>query len=154
MNNTEQAPPDNDTPSPRNLPIVDDDHAHARLFELLLARLQGRYRCHHTSTGQNALDFLWRRNSYQDAPRPELIILDLNMPGIDGRTVLHRIKGDAGLRRIPAIMLSSDDDDSEIRRSYSEQANAYLRKPARLQQFFACDSAHRAILVSNRYLPH
>ena len=109
--------------------IVDDDRAHARLFEVLLSRLQGRYKCHHTSTGQNGPDFLWRRNPYQDAPRPELIILDLNMPGMDGCIVLNRVKSDAGLRRIPVIVLSSGDDDSELRRCYSEQANAYIRKP-------------------------
>jgi two-component system response regulator len=129
MNIFEPALTDINTPSARNLLIVDDDRAHARLFELLLSGLQGQYRCHHTSTGQNALDFLWHRNPYQDAPRPELILLDLNMPVMDGRMVLHRIKSDAGLRRIPVIMLSTGGDDAEIRRCYSEQANAYIRKP-------------------------
>jgi CheY-like chemotaxis protein len=129
MSNDNPKLPETRDPELRHLLIVDDDDAQARLFELLLSKLRGPYHCHHTSTGQEALDYLHGRIMHRETPRPDLILLDLNMPGMNGCDVLGRIKRDDSLRAIPVIMFSLGNNDSEIGQCYSEQANAYIRKP-------------------------
>ena len=113
----------------RDLLIVDDDASQARLFEHVLRQLGLPHRCHHSLSGTKALQFLRRQSEYSDAPRPELIILDVNMPDMDGCAVLREIKSDSNLRRIPVVMFSGGSNDDEIRRCYREHANAYVQKP-------------------------
>ena len=113
----------------RDLLIVDDDHAQARLFELLLEKLGLPHRCHHAVSGRQALDFLHRKGAYECAPQPHLVILDVNMPGMDGYDVLRQIKSDPQLRCIPVIMFSLESCDGVFERCYSEHANACIRKP-------------------------
>jgi CheY-like chemotaxis protein len=129
MINVNPRVPDARQPELHNLLIVDDNLAQSRLFEVLLSSLHGPYKCHHTASGQEALDFLYCRDIHRDTPRPELILLDLNMPGMNGCDVLRRIKRDGDLRRIPVIMFSLGNNDWEIGECYAEQANAYIRKP-------------------------
>jgi CheY-like chemotaxis protein len=114
----------------RDLLIVDDDPAQAHLFELLVRELGLKHRCFHAAGGVEALDFLHRKSPFQNAPRPALIILDLNMPGMDGYAVLREIKADPDLRHIPVIMFSSTSSDQHFARCYRESANACIRKPA------------------------
>lgn len=87
---------------------------------------------HRCEDGEETLDYLFRRGRYADpdaAPRPGIILLDLNMPGIDGRKVLKEIKGDAGLRSIPTIVMTNSEDERDINACYDMGANTYVQKP-------------------------
>jgi CheY-like chemotaxis protein len=117
----------------RNLLIVDDDGNQARLFELLLADLCHEHKCHHASSGAAALAFLRRKTPHENAPRPDLIILDVHMPGEDGCDTLQIIKSDPELRCIPIIVFSASLDEADMIRSYTQHANAYVRKPLDLE---------------------
>ena len=82
--------------------------------------------------GKEALDYLFKEGRYAssgDAPRPGIILLDLNMPGIDGRTVLTKIKGDPSLRSIPVIVMTNSNDEQDVRACYDMGANTYIQKP-------------------------
>ena len=87
--------------------------------------------------GEEAMAFLRREGIYSNAPRPDLILLDLNMPRKDGRQVLREIKVDPKLRRIPVIIVSSSDAPEDIAKTYELGANAYLSKPVDLDEFLA-----------------
>jgi two-component system, chemotaxis family, response regulator Rcp1 len=113
----------------RDLLIVDDDEAQACLFAHLLRKSGIPHRCHHATDGPKALEFLRRKGRYENAPKPQLIILDLNMPGMDGCAVLREIKADPELHCIPVIMFSLATCHDDFDRCYSERANACIRKP-------------------------
>lgn len=87
------------------------------------------------SDGEEALAFLGRTGKYADAPRPDLVILDLNLPKIDGREVLARIKADNDLKRIPVVVLTISRADEDILKSYNLHANCFITKPIDLNQF-------------------
>ena len=93
------------------------------------------FRC---QDGEEALDFLYRRGRYADparSPRPGLILLDLNLPGTDGRQVLAQVKADAQLRSIPVVVLTTSADERDIEGCYRAGANSYVRKPVSLDAF-------------------
>jgi len=95
---------------------------------------------HHCPDGDAALDYLHRRGAYADAaasPRPGLVLLDLNLPGTDGRDVLLEIKADRHLMRIPVVVLTTSADERDIRACYEAGANSYIRKPVDLPGFMA-----------------
>ncbi|MER5973833.1 response regulator [Streptomyces sp. NPDC002055] len=92
---------------------------------------------HVVRDGLEALDFLYRRGEYADAPSPDLILLDLNLPKYDGRQVLERIKSDDDLSHIPVVVLTTSSAEEDILRSYKLHANAYVTKPVDLDQFIA-----------------
>ncbi|MEU4311954.1 response regulator [Nocardia sp. NPDC024068] len=92
---------------------------------------------HVAHDGQEALDFLYRHGEYGDAPRPDLILLDLNLPRYDGRQVLEKIKADPDLAHIPVVVLTTSAAEEDILRSYKLHANAYVTKPVDLDQFVA-----------------
>ncbi|TLQ42987.1 response regulator [Streptomyces marianii] len=92
---------------------------------------------HVVRDGEEALDFLYRRGAHQDAPRPDLILLDLNLPKYDGRQVLERIKADSELTHIPVVVLTTSAAEEDILRSYRLHASAYVTKPVDLEQFIA-----------------
>jgi len=85
--------------------------------------------------GDDALDYLFQRGAYSEAPRPYMILLDLNMPGTDGREVLEQIKADPKLRKIPVIVLTTSTDERDIERCYEIGANSYVQKPVDLSGF-------------------
>ena len=87
------------------------------------------------SDGEEALAYLRREGKFADAPRPDLILLDLNLPRIDGRQVLSQIKADEDLRRIPVVVLTTSQAEEDILRSYSLHANAYVTKPVDFERF-------------------
>lgn len=94
------------------------------------------FRC---EDGDEALDFLYRRGAYADpvtSPRPGIILLDLNLPGTDGREVLQTIKADDDLKSIPVIVLTTSTDERDIEACYQAGANSYMRKPVDLDRFF------------------
>ncbi|MCP2291261.1 response regulator [Nocardia amikacinitolerans] len=92
---------------------------------------------HVAHDGQEALDFLYRQGEFADAPRPDLILLDLNLPKYDGRQVLEKIKADPDLTHIPVVVLTTSAAEEDILRSYKLHANAYVTKPVDLDQFVA-----------------
>jgi CheY-like chemotaxis protein len=85
--------------------------------------------------GDEALDFLFRRGSFADAPRPGVILLDLNLPGTDGREVLAEIKASSHLKHIPVIVLTTSSDDRDVRACYQAGASSYIQKPVDLDGF-------------------
>ncbi|MBS9372903.1 response regulator [Rhodococcus sp. B50] len=90
---------------------------------------------HVVRDGEEALDFLYRRGEYENAPRPDLILLDLNLPKYDGRQVLEQVKSDNDLTDIPVVVLTTSAAEEDILRSYRLHANAYVTKPVDLDQF-------------------
>ena len=91
----------------------------------------------HCATGDDALDFLHQRGRYTaaTAPRPGIILLDLNLPGTDGRAVLAEIKAAAGLSEIPVVVLTTSADDRDVEACYQAGANSYVQKPVNLDAF-------------------
>jgi two-component system, chemotaxis family, response regulator Rcp1 len=85
--------------------------------------------------GVEAMQFLRREGEYGDAPAPDLILLDLNLPRMSGREVLEQVKEDPGLRRIPVVVLTTSEAEEDVVRSYELHANAYVRKPVDFDQF-------------------
>jgi two-component system response regulator len=92
---------------------------------------------HVAHDGEEGLDFLYRRGRFEDAPRPDLILLDLNLPKYDGRQLLEKIKSDPDLNHIPVVVLTTSSAEEDILRSYKLHANAYVTKPVDFAQFTA-----------------
>jgi len=90
---------------------------------------------HVVRDGEEALDFLYRRGAHEGAPRPDLVLLDLNLPKYDGRQVLEKIKSDPDLTDIPVVVLTTSAAEEDILRSYKLHANVYVTKPVDLDQF-------------------
>ena len=90
---------------------------------------------HVAHDGEEGLDFLYQRSAYEGAPRPDLVLLDLNLPKYDGRQLLETIKSDPDLKHIPVVVLTTSSAEEDILRSYKLHANAYVTKPVDLDQF-------------------
>jgi len=116
--------------------LVEDNPGDARLTQEALNDGRIKNNLHIAYDGVEATDFLFRRNEYQNAPRPDLIILDLNLPKKNGQEVLAEIKADPGLKSIPVIVLTISKAEEDIIRSYNLHANCFLIKPIDLNQFF------------------
>ena len=115
--------------------LVEDSPGDVRLTQEAFRDANSSIRLHVATDGVEAMAFLRREGSYPDAPRPDLILLDLNLPRMDGREVLVQIKGDDSLRLIPTIILTTSDAEVDIVKSYQLQANCYLSKPVQLDAF-------------------
>jgi two-component system, response regulator len=118
--------------------LVEDDEDHAELVRRNLLRQGTPCRISHVNNGELALDYLHRRGTYQapaSSPRPDLVLLDLRLPRVDGMAVLADIKSSASLRTIPVVVLTSSAADPDITRAYSSHANSYLVKPPDLIGF-------------------
>jgi two-component system response regulator len=118
--------------------LVEDNEAHAELVIRGLRDQQEANRIHHVSDGEKALDYLFRRGAYTDPvqnPRPNLILLDLRLPRVDGLEVLRTIKTTPDLLRIPVVILTSSDAESDIVKSYDYYANSYIVKPLDFKTF-------------------
>lgn len=112
--------------------MADDDPADVRLTQKALEECHLKNDFRHVSDGQELLDYLNRRGRFADpatSPRPGLILLDLNMPGMDGRTALAHLKADADLRRIPVVILTTSKAEEDVLRSYDLGANSFVSKP-------------------------
>lgn len=92
-------------------------------------------RLHVAHDGEEGLNYLYRRGEFADAPRPDLILLDLNLPKYDGRQLLEKIKSDPDLAQIPVVVLTTSSAEEDILKSYKLHANAYVTKPVDLDQF-------------------
>lgn len=120
---------------PIELLIVEDNPADVYLLEKTLKASKSPINIHLAVDGEQALAFLHREGDFADALRPDVILLDLNLPGIDGREVLAEVKQDAELKTIPVIVLTSSNAEADVHRSYELDANAYLTKPLDLDRF-------------------
>lgn len=120
---------------PIEILLVDDDDDDVRLTQQTLKRDRVLCSIHRAEDGVEAMQFLHRKPPFEQAPRPDLILLDLNMPRMDGREVLKRVKEDNGFREIPVVILTTSDDDQDILESYEHRANSYVTKPVDLAQF-------------------
>ena len=115
--------------------LVEDNPGDVRLIREALRDGKVWNNPHVVSDGQAALDFVFRREPYTDKPRPDLVLLDLNLPKKDGREVLSVIKADADLRRIPVVVLTTSKEEEDILRAYNLAANCYVTKPVEFDQF-------------------
>jgi len=104
--------------------------------------------------GVEAMAFLRREGEFSNAPRPSLILLDLNLPKMDGREVLGLIKEDEILKTIPTVILTTSDDEADILNSYQLQANCYLTKPVQLEAFEALVKSINDFWLTKAKLPH
>jgi len=120
---------------PIDILLVEDSNADARLAQEALRTSKIRNVLHRVGDGEEAMAFLRREGRYADAPRPGLILLDLNLPKKDGREVLAEIKGDENLKRIPVVVLTISSDEEDVLKSYNLHANCYITKPIDLGQF-------------------
>ena len=110
----------------------------------------------HFDNGEDALNYILHRPPYDRAaapPRPELVLLDLNMPGVDGREVLAAIKGNAETRSIPVIVLTTSDDAWDINHCYQAGANSYIKKPVAMDRFFAALGEMKSYWLGLALLP-
>jgi two-component system, chemotaxis family, response regulator Rcp1 len=120
---------------PVDILLVEDNPGDARLAAEALKDAKVKNRIYHVEDGVEAMNFLRRRAGYSDAVRPDLILLDLNLPKMDGREVLAEIKADPQLKRIPVVVLTISKDEEDILRSYNLHANCYISKPIDFDQF-------------------
>lgn len=115
--------------------LVEDDPGDALMVAEALTG--SPVRLHTVRDGDEALAFLLRAGDHGDAPRPGLVLLDLNLPRLDGREVLARVKADEALRSIPVVVLTSSQAEADVTSSYNAHANAYLAKPLDAEGFAA-----------------
>ena len=115
--------------------LVEDSPGDVRLTQEAFREANRMIRLHVASDGVEAMAFLRREGSHSDAPRPDIILLDLNLPRMDGREVLTQIKADDNLKTIPTVILTTSDSEADVARSYQLHANCYLKKPVQLEQF-------------------
>ena len=120
---------------PMEILLVDDNPGDVRLTAEALKDGEVENRLHTAKDGMEAIAFLRRKGRYTDAPRPDLILLDLNMPRMNGRQVLAEIKEDSALRHIPVVILTGSREMDDIVNMYDLHANCYVTKPIDFEQF-------------------
>jgi CheY-like chemotaxis protein len=117
--------------------LVEDSPGDVRLTREALKEGKVRNNLSVVNDGVEAMEFLRRQGKYADAPRPDIVLLDLNMPRKDGREVLAEMKGDDDLKRIPVVILTTSEAEQDILKTYELHANCYLTKPVDLEQFIS-----------------
>jgi two-component system, chemotaxis family, response regulator Rcp1 len=115
--------------------LVEDSPGDVRLTQEAFHEANGNVQLHVAYDGVEAMAFLRKQGKYADAPRPDLVLLDLNLPRMDGREVLLRIKEDESLKAIPTAILTTSVAEADVAISYRRQANCYLSKPVQLEEF-------------------
>ncbi|MBN1918637.1 MAG: response regulator [Verrucomicrobia bacterium] len=123
---------DDERSRPLEVLLVEDDPGDVRLTR---EALNARTHLHVAENAEEAMAFLQRKGEHQDAARPDLILLDLNLPGRDGRELLAEIKSSEKLRHIPVVVLTTSDDDKDIQRAYDLNASSYVTKPVNWVKF-------------------
>ena len=122
---------------PIEILMVEDNPSDVRLTIEAFKDAKVSNRMHVTVDGDDAMAFLRREGGYSRSPRPDLILLDLNLPKKNGREVLAEIKADPELKRIPVVVLTTSDDEKDILAAYDLHVNAYVKKPVDLDQFIS-----------------
>ena len=126
---------DGDIIKPIEILLVEDSPGDVRLTKIGLKKAKVLNRLHVVGDGVEAMAFLRREGEYASAPRPDIVLLDLNLPRKDGREVLSEIKTDEMLKTIPVIILTISNNECDILKTYSHHANAYITKPIDFNQF-------------------
>lgn len=138
---------------PAEILLVEDNPGDVRLVQEALRESKIINQVYAVSDGQEALAFLRKQGCYANATRPDMILLDLNLPRKDGREVLSEIKADPDLRRIPVVIVTSSKAEEDILRSYNHHANCYITKPLDLDKFVKVVKAIEDFWVSIVKLP-
>ena len=133
--------------------LVEDSPGDVRLTREAFREAEMDIRLHVADDGVEAMAFLAREGKHADAPRPDLILLDLNLPRMDGREVLALIKADERLRTIPTVILTTSESEADIVKSYQLQANCYLSKPVQLDAFEALVTSIKDFWLTKVKLP-
>ncbi len=120
---------------PIDILLVEDNPGEVRLTQEIFKESKVRNNLMVVDNGADALGFLRRQGSHRDAPRPDLILLDLNLPKMDGRELLAEIKEDPELKRIPVVILTTSKAEEDVLKTYNLHANCYISKPIGLEQF-------------------
>ena len=118
--------------------LVEDDPAHAEIVRRNMETFHVANRIIHVGDGQAALDYLFRRNSYADTeahPRPDLVLLDLRLPKVDGLEVLRQVKEDEKVKRLPVVVLTTSSAETDMVHAYTQGASSYLVKPLDFEKF-------------------
>lgn len=133
--------------------LVEDNPGDSRLAKEAFTEVDADISLEVVDDGETALKFLRKEGSYSDARTPNLIMLDLNLPGANGKEVLTEIKSDEALRRIPVIVLTTTDDEMAIADLYDNHANAFVTKPDTVSKFIEMIGSVQSFWLSNATLP-
>ena len=133
--------------------VVEDSLSDARLTVEALREGNVQNRIHHVVDGSQALSFLRREELYRDAPRPDLILLDMNLPGVNGCEVLQEIRSDPELKSLVVVFVTTSSDEKDVRAAYRLNSNAYITKPVDMQRFFDAIQAVQEFFFSRVVLP-
>ena len=139
---------------PIEILLVEDNPGDVRLTVEGLKESKVRNNLHVARDGVEAMEFLHRQGQHTNAVRPDLILLDLNLPRMDGREVLLEIKSDAKLKTIPVVVLTTSRAEHDVLRSYELQANCYITKPVDLEQFITVVKSIEDFWFTIVTLPH
>ncbi len=120
---------------PADILLVEDNPGDVRLTREAMRDSKVQHRLHVVGDGEEALAFLHKQHRFQEVPRPDLVLLDLNLPKKNGRELLAAMKGDEGLKRIPVAILTTSKADEDILASYNLHANCYIVKSVDMDQF-------------------
>lgn len=134
--------------------LVDDNPADIDLTSEVLGKCKWHFHVSAVNDGTDAISFLHRQGKYAQAPSPDLIVLDLNLPRKDGRQVLAEVKADPGLAKIPVVIFTTSQASSDITRCYQLGANCYLRKPGNLADFTTIVKSMADFWLGFASLPH
>jgi len=118
-----------------NILLVEDNPGDVRLTKEAFHECNGLVKLHVTEDGEEAMAFLYKQGKYAECPRPDMVLLDLNLPRKDGREVLAEIKQKQDLKNIPVVILTTSKSEEDIVRTYDLHANCYLTKPVDLEEF-------------------
>jgi two-component system, chemotaxis family, response regulator Rcp1 len=140
--------------SPIDVLLVEDSPGDVRLTQEALRDANRAIHLHVAVDGIEAMTFLRREGQHARAPRPDLILLDLNLPKMDGREVLAQIKADESLKTIPTIILTTSEAEADITKSYQLQANCFLSKPVQLDAFESLVKSINDFWLTKAKLPH
>jgi two-component system, chemotaxis family, response regulator Rcp1 len=138
---------------PIQILLVEDSPSDAKLTMSALKLAKVANELHHVEDGVLAMEFLGRKGKYSKAPRPDLILLDLNLPRKDGREVLEELKADPKYNTIPVIVLTTSSAENDILRSYQLHANCYVTKPVNFDRFLECVRSIEQFWLSVVVLP-
>lgn len=138
---------------PLDVLLVDDSPGDVRLTREAFRDANSTVRLHVVSDGVEAMAFLRQEGEHAVAPRPDLILLDLNLPRMDGREVLERVKSDVSLQTIPTVILTTSQAEADILKSYELQANSYVCKPVQFEAFGRLVKSINDFWLTNAKLP-
>ena len=140
--------------TPIDVLLVEDSPGDVRLTKEALREANRAVHLHVAMDGVEAMTFLRREGRHARAPRPDLILLDLNLPKMDGREVLAQIKADESLRTIPTIILTTSEAEADVTKSYQLRANCFLSKPVELDAFEGLVKSINDFWLTKAKLPH